>query len=95
MGLNSYNVKRHSLIVLIIVSVIASLIIQLKRKEFNIGLTLGGAFVFLIVPYLISSLIKYGLKISSWNLNFEDKSFLKTFIVIWCIWVLLNAIGAT
>jgi hypothetical protein len=87
-------VKRYSLIVLVIVSVIASTIIQVLRKEFNFGLILGGALVFMLVPYLISCLMKYGLKISSWNWNFQDKSFLKTFIVIWCIWVLLNAVGS-
>jgi hypothetical protein len=88
-------VKRNSLFVLITVSVIASTIIQVQGKESNIGSILGGAIAFIFVPYVISSLIKYGFKISSWNLNFQDKSFLKTFIVIWSIWVLLSAIGST
>jgi hypothetical protein len=85
------NKKRYILLV-ISISIIASLVIEINlRHNDNFPQILGGAFTFIIAPYIISSLIKYRLKISLWNWNFDDKSFLKTYIVIWCIWVLLNA----
>jgi hypothetical protein len=89
--------KKRYILLLIIVSIIASLIIEVDLRGGNDATyeILGGAIAFIIAPYIITSLIKYRFKFSMWNWNFEDKSFLKTYIIIWCIWVLLNAAGST
>ena len=88
------NKKRYILLV-IIVSIITSTIIQINvRHNDDFFQILGGAIAFIIAPYIISSLIKYRFKLSLWNWNFEDKSFLKTYIIMWCIWVLLNSAGS-
>jgi hypothetical protein len=85
------NKKRYILLV-IIVSIIASTIIHINvRHNDDFFQILGGAMAYIIAPYIISSLIKYRFKLSLWNWNFEDKSFLKTYIIIWIIWVLLNS----
>jgi hypothetical protein len=87
--------KRYILLV-IIVSIIASTTIQINlRHNHDFFEILGGGLAFLWAPYIITSLIKYRFKISLWNWNFEDKSFLKTYIIMWCIWVLLNSVGST
>jgi len=88
--------KKKYILLVISISIIASLLIEINlRNNNNLPQILGGSFAFIIAPYIISSLIKYRLKISLWNWNFDDKSFLKTYIIIWCIWVLLNAAGST
>ena len=89
------NNKRY-IILVIIVSIIASTTIQINlRHNDDFFQILGGALAFIMAPYIISSLIKYRFKLSLWNWNFEDKSFLKTYIIMWCIWVLLNSVGST
>ena len=88
--------KKRYILLLIIVSIITSLIIEVELRGNDAWYEiLGGAFAFIISPYIIASLIRYRLKLSLWKFDLNDKSFLKTYIIIWCIWVLLNAAGST
>ncbi len=88
--------KKRYILLLIIVSIITSLIIEVELRGNDAWYEiLGGAIAFIITPYIIASLKRYRLKFSLWKWDFNDKSFLKTYIIIWCIWVLLNAAGST
>lgn len=80
------NSKRYKLLP-IFISLIASIIIGIKRSDENVFSIFGGTLSLIFGPYIFSSLIRHGLKLSLWNWNFEDKSFLKTYIIIWCIFV--------
>ena len=80
----------------VLISIIASTIIEIfKEKSSNIGEILGGALAFVLAPYLITCLIKYGFKLSLWKWDFEDKRFVRIFFIFWSIWVLLNMMGST
>lgn len=79
---------------LILVTIIVSILIGANSKDNQIGSILGRGLALILGPYLIASLIRYGIKITLWNLNFEDKSFRKTFVVLWIIYVILNFIAA-
>ena len=89
------NQNKKYKILIITLTIIASTIIALIRGQYDIFSIIGGSIAIILGPYIIASLIRYGLKLSLWNFNFDDKSFLKTFIVIWCIQILLNIIGAS
>lgn len=79
----------------VLISIIASTIIEIfKQKSINIGEILGGALAFILAPYLITCLIKYGFKLSLWKWDFGDKRFVRIFFIIWSIWVLLNMKGS-
>ena len=91
---NSNQNKKYKILI-ITLTIIASTIITLIRGQYDIFSIIGGSIAIILGPYIIASLIRYGLKLSLWNFNFDDKSFLKTFIVIWCIQILLNIIGAS
>jgi hypothetical protein len=89
------NKKKYILLV-IIISIIISAFIEVNLKNnYNIFEIVGGSIAFILWPYIITSLIKYRFKITSWNWNFEDKSFLKTYTIVYCISVILNVVGAT
>lgn len=88
------NNKQYKILI-IILTIIASTIIGVIRNQYGIFSIVGGSLGIILGPYIIASLIRYGFKLSLWNFNFEDKSFLKTFIIIWCIQVLLNIVGAS
>jgi cytochrome c biogenesis protein CcdA len=88
------NNKKYKILI-ITLTIIASTIITFIRGQYDIFSIIGGSIAIILGPYIIASLIRYGLKLSLWNFNFDDKSFLRTFIVIWCIQILLNIIGAT
>ena len=88
------NNKKYKILI-ITLTIIASTIITFIRDQYDIFSIIGGSIAIILGPYIIASLIRYGLKLSLWNFNFDDKSFLKTFIVIWCIQILLNIIGAS
>jgi hypothetical protein len=79
---------------LIISTIIVTILISAHIKDYQIGSILGRALALIIGPYLFASLIRHGIKISSWNLNFEDKSFKKTFVILWFIYIILNVIGS-
>jgi cytochrome c biogenesis protein CcdA len=87
------NNKKYKILI-ITLTIIASTIITFIRDQYDIFSIIGGSIAIILGPYIIASLIRYGLKLSLWNFNFDDKSFLRTFIVIWCIQILLNIIGA-
>jgi hypothetical protein len=87
------NNKKYKILI-ITLTIIASTIITFIRGQYDIFSIIGGSIAIILGPYIIASLIRYGLKLSLWNFNFDDKSFLRTFIVIWCIQILLNIIGA-
>jgi hypothetical protein len=87
------NNKKYKVLI-ISITIIASTIITFIRDRYDIFSIIGGSIAIILFPYIIASLIRYGLKLSLWNFNFDDKSFLKTFIVVWCIQILLNIIGA-
>ena len=88
------NNKKYKILI-ITFTIIASSIIASIRSQYDVFSIIGGSIGIILGPYIIASLIRYGLKLSLWNFNFDDKSFLKTFIVIWCIQILLNIIGAS
>ena len=88
------NNKKYKILI-ITITIISSTIIAFMRDRYDIFSIIGGSIGIILGPYIIASLIRYGFKLSLWNFNFDDKSFLKTFIVIWCIQVLLNIIGAS
>lgn len=80
--------KRNTILAIIAISIIASSGIQFLRHEANVGSILGGALAFIFGPFIITSLIKYINKLLTWD--FTDKSFLVTFLVVWCIFFVLN-----
>lgn len=80
--------KRNTIISIIAISLFATTGIQFLRQEANVGSILGGALAFIFGPFIITSLIKYINKLLSWD--FTDKSFLVTFLVVWCIFFVLN-----
>jgi len=88
------NNKQYKILI-ILLTLIASTIIGLIRHQYDVFSIIGGSFGIILGPYIIASIIRYGFKLSLWNFNFEDKPFLKTFIIIWCIQVLLNIVGAS
>jgi hypothetical protein len=87
--------KKRYIILIIILSIIASTFIEFQKSQSNIFTILGACIALILSSYLFASLIRYGFKLSLWGLNFEDKSFLKIFFVIWSIFVFLNFIGAS
>ena len=88
--------NKKNILSVIFISIIASAIIEIfKRESSDIFEILGGAIAFILAPYLITCLIKYGFKISLWKWDFEDKRFVRIFFLFWSIWVLLNMMGAT
>lgn len=87
--------KKRYIILIVILSIIASTFIEFQKSQSDIFIIFGGSLGLILSSYLFASLIRYGFKLSLWGLNFEDKSFLKIFIVIWCIQILLNIIGAS
>lgn len=89
------NKKKYILLV-IIISIIISAFIEVDLKSnYNIFEIIGASIAFILWPYIITSLIKYRFKISLWSWNFEDKSFLKTYIIVYCICAILNILGST
>ncbi len=72
-------------------SLLASIGIQILQNETNIGAILGGAIALILGPYLITILVKYLNNLFKWS--FTEKSFLVTFMVTWCIFILLNIVG--
>ena len=94
------NNKQYKILI-ILLTIITSTIIEIQRSQINIFTIsgvftiLGGCIGIILGSYLFASLIRYGFKLSLWGINFEDKPFLKIFIVIWCIYVLLNFIGTS
>ena len=87
------NGKRYK-VLLVFVSIIASLFIRVNSGDDKTASILGGALALIIGPYIFASLIRYGIKISKWNFNFDDKSFLKSYIILWCIYVALYLFGS-
>ena len=64
------------------------------KKDFkitNIGAIFGGAIALILGPYLITIFVKYLNNSFKWS--FTEKSFLVTFIIVWCIFILLNITG--
>lgn len=88
------NNKKYKILI-ITLTIISSSIIASIRGQYDVFSIIGGSIGIILGPYIIASLIRYGLKLSLWNFNFDDKSFLKIFIVIWCIQIVLNIIGAS
>jgi nucleoside recognition membrane protein YjiH len=83
--------KRNTFIVIIIMSFLASIGIQILQNETNIGAIFGGAIALILGPYLITIFVKYLNYSFKWS--FTEKSFLVTFMVTWCIFILLNIVG--
>lgn len=73
---------------IIIASILASALIQTFKGDFNWPLVLGGAFAFILGPFIVATIVKLINKVLS--REFTDKSFLKTFLITWIILVLLN-----
>ncbi len=86
--------RTRSIQLLVIITLIVSFLIGFISEDNQIGSIFGRALALILGPYLIASLIRYGIKLSSWNLNFEDNSFKRTFVILWFIYVILNFIGA-
>ncbi len=86
--------RTRSIQLLVIITLIVSFLIGFISEDNQIGSIIGRALALIFGPYLIASLIRYGIKLSSWNLNFEDNSFKRTFVILWFIYVILNFIGA-
>ena len=78
-------------ILLIFISIFASLAIQALRKDLSLGAIVGGGFALIFAPYVIASLIQYGTNISKWDYN--SKSFAQKFILLWTIYFLLNLLA--
>jgi hypothetical protein len=72
-------------------SILASTGIQILRNETNIGGIFGGALALILGPYLITMFVKYLNNSFKWS--FTEKSFLVTFTIVWCIFILLNITG--
>ena len=88
--------NKKNIFVVIFISIIASAIIEIfKRESSDIFEILGGAIAFILAPYLITCLIKHRFRLSLWKWDFEDKRFVRIFFIFWSIWVLLNMMGAT
>lgn len=80
----------------IMISIITSTIIEIfEGGNIDAFEILGSAFAFLLAPFLITCLIRHGIKTSLWKWNFEDKRFVRTFFILWGLWVLLNIIGSS
>jgi len=78
-------------IVSICISIVASIVIQYLRKDLNLGTVLGGGLALMLAPYIVASLIQYGINISKWDYN--SKPFAQKFILLWTIYFLLNLLS--
>jgi hypothetical protein len=62
-------------ILIIVLTLIASTIIGLIRHQYDVFSIIGGSFGIILGPYIIASIIRYGLKLSLWNLAYNDTIF--------------------
>jgi hypothetical protein len=85
--------NRNTTIGLIIASIAIQLFIQIiKGREINIPEILGGTLAMMLLPYLLTLLIRLISKAFSWDFN--EIVFFKTFFAIWIIVALSNIVAA-
>ena len=85
--------NRNTTIGLIIASVIAeTLILIIKGSQLNVAEIAGGTVGFILIPYLLTILIRWICKVTS--IDFTESSFFKTFLTIWIILILLNIVSS-
>jgi hypothetical protein len=82
--------RKRYLFLPLIISLPISTITAMIRNDNRIFSLIGGTISLILFPYLIASIIKYRISFSKWHWNFENKSFLLTFIIVWMIFVLFD-----
>jgi hypothetical protein len=83
--------NRNTIIGLIIVSIVAQAIILLfKRSRLDVAEMIGGTVALILLPYLLTLLIKLTLEAASEHFN--DTSFFKTLIALWMIVYIFNVV---
>jgi hypothetical protein len=82
--------RKRYLFLPLIISLPISTISAIIRNDNRIFSLIGGTISLILFPYLIASIIKYRFTFSKWHWNFESKSFLTTFIIVWVIFVLFD-----
>jgi hypothetical protein len=76
--------------VYIAMSVLASCIIQIARGKLNIGSLIGGAIALVVMPYFLSNIVIYFLKIV--KVDWGNPFFHRAYIIFWITGVFLNSV---
>ena len=82
---------RNTTIGFVLASILVQILFQvIKGIQLNIVGILGGTFGLMLLPYLLTLSIRWIYKALSWDFN--ENSFLWTFITIWIIVLFLNLV---
>ena len=84
---------RNTTIALIIASAMIQLFIQtINGERFNVPGTLGGTLAFILIPYLLSLLIRFIIRVTT--KKFSENSFFTTFMIAWVLVILSSIVTA-